>query len=54
MTIEAQGDYAAARALLKQYVVIRPEAERILERLARVPVDIAPRFVTAETLTGVR
>ena len=50
MTIQARGDYAAAQALLKQHVSIRPEVQRVLDKLANVPVDIAPRFVTAETL----
>ena len=29
-------------------VVIRPEVKHLLDRLADVPVDIAPRFVTAD------
>jgi hypothetical protein len=31
-------------------VVNRPETQRILSRLGKVPVDIAPRYVTAEQL----
>jgi len=50
MTIQATGDYAAAEALLKQMVVIRPEVQRVLDKLLDVPVDIEPRFVTAKTL----
>jgi hypothetical protein len=50
MTIQANGNYAAAQALLKEYVQIRPEVKRVLDQLAKVPVDIAPRFVTAEQL----
>jgi hypothetical protein len=30
--------------------VIRPETQRLLDRLAALPVDIAPRFTTAEQL----
>jgi hypothetical protein len=52
MTLQAQGDYAAARGLLERYAVIRPEVQRALDRLKDVPVDIAPRFVTAEELEG--
>jgi hypothetical protein len=51
MTIQATGDYAAADALLKKMVNVRPEVQRILDRLNDVPVDIAPRLVTAEELT---
>jgi hypothetical protein len=51
MTIQAHGDYKAAKALLDQKVVIRPEVQRAIERLSDVPTDIAPRLVTAEELT---
>jgi len=51
MTIQATGDYAAADALLKKMVNVRPEVQRVLDRLNDVPVDIAPRLVTAEELT---
>ena len=51
MTIQATGDYAKAKALLERMVVIRPEVKRLLDRLVDLPVDIAPRFVTAEELT---
>jgi Peptidase family M49 len=50
LTIEASGDKARAQALLDRLVVNRPETQRILSRLGKVPVDIAPRFVTAEQL----
>jgi hypothetical protein len=30
--------------------VVRPEVQRLLDKLARVPVDIEPRFVTAAEL----
>jgi len=44
MTIQAQGDYAAARELLARYGVIRPEMQRTLDRLVHIPVDIEPQF----------
>ena len=50
MTIQANGDYAAAQALLKKMVVIRPEVQRVLDKLTDVQVDIEPRFVTAAKL----
>ena len=44
MTLEAEGDYAGAQALLKKMVVIRPEVQKVLDKLGAVPVDIEPRF----------
>jgi hypothetical protein len=50
LTIEATGDKARAKALLDRLAVTRPETQKILSRLGKVPVDIAPRYVTAEKL----
>jgi len=50
MTIQATGDYAAAQKLLKSMVSIRPEVQRVLDKLKDVPVDIEPNFVTAKAL----
>jgi hypothetical protein len=50
MTVQGRGDRAAARELLDRLGVIRPEVKRVLDRMAGIPVDIAPRFVTAEAL----
>jgi len=47
MTMQALGDYAAAKQLITTLGVVRPEVQRVLERLTEVPVDIAPRFVSA-------
>jgi hypothetical protein len=52
LTIEGEGSEAKARALLERQGVVRPEVQRVLDRLSDVPVDIAPRFVTAEELTA--
>ncbi|MEZ0311954.1 MAG: hypothetical protein ACAI38_09270 [Myxococcota bacterium] len=52
MTIQATGDRAAAAALLEKQAVIRPEVKKVLDQLAAVPVDIAPKFVTAEKLVA--
>jgi hypothetical protein len=52
MTLQATGDYAAARELLDTMGVVRPEVQRVLERLTGVPVDIEPNFVTAKELTA--
>ena len=50
MTLEATGDYEGAKRLLGRLVVIRPEVQAVLDRLGKVPVDIRPRFITAESL----
>ncbi len=50
MEMQAAGNYAKAADLLARMAVLRPEVKRVLDRLADVPVDIAPRFVTAEQL----
>jgi hypothetical protein len=52
LSIQAKGDVAAATALLDRMAVIRPPVAKVLERLRAIPVDIAPRFVTAEALTA--
>jgi hypothetical protein len=54
MTIEAEGSYAKARAILERLAVVRPEVRRVLDRLSDVPVDVEPRFVTAEALSAGR
>ncbi len=51
LTIEATGDYARASALMKRYVVIRPDVQKALERMKQVPNDIRPAFTTAAALT---
>jgi hypothetical protein len=50
MTLQAHGDKARAKELLDKYAVVRPETQKLLDKLRNVPVDIAPRFVTAEKL----
>ena len=50
MSVQAAGDRARAQELLKTRAVIRPEVQRVLDRLQTVPVDIEPRFTTAERL----
>ena len=50
MTLQAEGDYAKAKALIERLGVVRPEVQKILDRLTAVPVDIEPRFVSAAKL----
>jgi hypothetical protein len=50
LTIEATGDYARAQQMMKQYVVIRPDVQKALDKMKSVPNDIRPVFSTANTL----
>jgi hypothetical protein len=50
MTIQATGDKARAVALLRERAVVRPPVQTVLDRSRGVPVDIEPRFVTAQKL----
>jgi len=50
LTIEAKGDYDGGKRLMERLVVLRPEVQAVLARLDAVPVDIRPRFVTADEL----
>ena len=52
MTIQAQGDYDAANRVLETLGVVRPEVRRVLDRLGGVPIDIQPRYATAEALAA--
>jgi hypothetical protein len=50
MTLEAEGNYARAKDLIQRMGVIRPEVQKALDKLQPVPVDIEPKFTTAEKL----
>jgi hypothetical protein len=50
MTLQAVGDYRAATQMIETLAVIRPPVQAVLDKLTGVPVDIEPRFVTAEGL----
>ena len=52
MTLQAQGDYVKAKGLIEKLGFVRPQVQTVLDRLTNVPVDIEPRFVTAEKLSG--
>jgi hypothetical protein len=44
MTVQAEGSYEKAKAMLDKYGVIRPQMQKALDRLGSVPVDIEPIF----------
>jgi hypothetical protein len=48
MTMQAVGDYKAAQEMIRTLGIVRPEVQRVLDRLKDVPVDIEPRFVSAD------
>ncbi|MBS1834534.1 MAG: hypothetical protein JST65_17585 [Acidobacteria bacterium] len=47
LTIEANGDYAAAKRMIDTYAVVRPEMEAALDKLSDIPVDIMPEYATS-------
>jgi hypothetical protein len=48
LTLEAEGSYDKAKAMLDKYGVIRPAMQKALDKLGGVPVDIEPNFVLAQ------
>jgi len=50
MTLQAEGSYQKAKALIDTLGVVRPPVQQVLDRLTAVPVDIEPKFTTAATL----
>jgi len=54
MTMQAKGDAQAARQMIEKLGVVRPPVQAVLDKLKDVPVDIEPRFVTADQLAGSR
>jgi hypothetical protein len=48
LTIEAEGSYDRAKALLDKYANIRPAMRAALDKLSSVPVDIEPNFTLAK------
>ncbi len=52
MTIQAEGDYAKSKALGERLGVVRPPVQKVLDKLAGVPVDIEPLFGTADRLVA--
>src|SRR2546421_4714223 len=48
LTIEAEGSYEKANAILEKYAVIRPPMKNAFDQLKDVPVDIEPIFPLAK------
>ncbi len=47
LTLEAEGSYEKAKAILDKYALIRPPMKQVLDKLSEVPVDIEPIFPLA-------
>ena len=50
MTLQAEGSYTKAKALIDRLGTVRPSVQKVMDRLTTVPVDIEPKFTTAERL----
>src|SRR5215467_8567708 len=48
LTIEATGDYAGAKKMISELAVLRPEVQKLLDRLKSTPTDIEPIFDDAK------
>ena len=46
MTLQVEGSYDKAKALITNLAVVRPSVQTVLDRLTSVPVDIEPKFTT--------
>lgn len=51
LTIEAEGNYAAAKKLLDEMGVVRPGLQKVLDAMQDIPTDIEPLFVTADEIS---
>jgi peptidase M49-like protein len=49
MTLQAEGSYEKAKALIDKLGVVRPQVKTVLDKLISVPVDIEPRFTSASS-----
>jgi hypothetical protein len=50
MTLQAEGSYAKAKDLIDRLGVVRPEVQKVVDKLTGVPVDIEPKFTAAAAL----
>jgi hypothetical protein len=53
MTLQAEGSYTKAKAMIESLGVIRRETQTVIDRSIDAPVDIEPRFITAAELLNV-
>jgi hypothetical protein len=46
MTLQAEGSYQKAKDMITKLGVVRPEVQKVLDRLTSIPVDIEPKYKT--------
>jgi hypothetical protein len=51
MTLQAEGSHAKAKDFIDRLGIVRPDVQKVLDKLAGVPVDIEPKFTTAAQLS---
>ena len=54
LTLEAEGSYSQAKAMLDKYAVISPVMRGALDKLNSIPVDIEPAYPLAAGLRQAR
>jgi hypothetical protein len=52
LTMEAEGSYTKAKALIEKYAVVRPAMRRGLDKLGSIPIDIEPHFTLVPKAAG--
>ena len=52
LTLEAEGSYAKAKALIEKYAVVRPVMHIGLDKLVSLPIDIEPQFTLVPKAAG--
>lgn len=52
LTIEAEGSYTKAKALIEKYAVVRPVMRMGLDKLGSIPIDIEPHFTLVPKAAG--
>ena len=50
MTLQAQGDYTKAKDMIGRLGIVRPEVQRVLDKMNNVPVDIEPIYTITRTV----
>jgi hypothetical protein len=44
MTLQAEGNYTKAKDMIAKLGIVRPDVQRVLDKLANIPVDIEPGY----------
>ena len=52
LTIEAEGSYTKANALIEKYAIVRPLMKKGIDKLGSIPIDIEPHFTLVPKTAG--